>query len=426
MELHPSLNTKGSTNNILNTTNQLTNTIFNANFPDDKDQPNYSQHSFIQNNLNGNNYNNEFIEKLFNENYNYKHEISNLKNKLVQFKLENEKLKSKLKKYIQQSDFLEKKLESYKISNGSNLYLFSNNNNNPMNVSSSSYRPQGDFERLYYEKCEEFENFEQNFDKISEKFSNVLEKIQQYQCNLIEDNKRLKEFLIFILQCCSHKQYEHVSYVISYAKEHQTFIGKFLSDNQSSESFKLMEKNYFEKTSGSALQLDSINNSNNNNKNSNKTTTYIQEYLNTEEEFNRSSNTQTKCSGNNLPFIKNSIDNVKNTNSLGINYDDLKFSKTISSKIGVSNLQSNNTDKINNETHKTLSNVSNKSFANNNNISINNEVNKSLVSINSRNKSPGPNQGKAFSYLNQNMQKERNKEFSYTEIVNLTNFNFLV
>jgi len=355
----------------------------------EKEQPNYSQHSIIQSNLNGNNYNNEFIEKLFGENYNFKLEISNLKNKLIQYKLENDKLKSKLKKYVQQSEFLEKKLETYKISNGSsNMYLFSNN----MNFSNSSLKQQGDFERLYYEKCEEFENFEQNFDKISEKFSSVLEKIQSYQYNLIEDNKRLKEFLIFILQCFNHKQYEHISCIISYAKEHQTFIDKQIFETPGGDSFKLIEKNYFEKSGSTTINQDSNKNISNSNV---KKETIQQEYLTSEESFNEGSNKNM----NNI--IKGSLDNVKSALSLDIKYDDLKFSKTVSSKIGVTNKNSSN-------------NVNSAS------IDVNSGNNNANSLSNSRNKSPGPSQSNSNAKLQpQQNQRDRSKDFSYSDLVNI-------
>ncbi len=352
----------------------------------EKDQPNYSQHSIIQCNLNGNNYTNEFIEKLFSENYNYKLETSNLKNKLVQFKLENDKLKSKLKKYVQQSDFLEKKLENYRISNGnSNMYLFSNN----MNFSNSSMKQQSDFERLYYEKCEEFENFEHNFDKISEKFSNVLEKIQSYQLNLIEDNKRLKEFLIFILQCFNHKQYENISCIISYSKEHQTFIDKQIFETPGENSFKMIEKNYFDKSSVSSLIQDSNKNIFNSNM---KKDSKQQEYLTSEESFNDGSN-------KNITNIKGSMDNVKTALSLDLKYDDLKFSKSISSKIGITNKNSN---------------------TNINNIGIDQNSANALSNMNSnRVKSSGTSQSISNSkLLNQQINlRDKSKDSTYSDMV---------
>jgi len=360
----------------------MPNINFNQIVNDEKEQSNYSQHSIIQNNINGNNFNNEFIEKIYNENNNYKYEISNLKNKIVQLKSDNEKLKSKLKKYVQQSEFLEKKLETYKISNGSsNLYLFSNN----MNCSNSSLKQNNDFERLYYEKCEEFENFEQNFDKISEKFSRVLEKIQSYQFNLIEDNKRLKEFLIFILQCFNHKQYEHISSIISYTKEHQTFIDKQIFETPGENSFKLIEKNYFEKTninqdSNKILSVSEIK----------KESIIQQEYLTSNESFTESQKQKTSS-------IKGSLDNVKTTLSLDLKYDDLKFSKTVSSKIGIIN---KNSEGVNNNFNRNESEINNLG-----NVILNN-INKSPVisQVTSYSKAPGN-------------QRDRNKDISYSDLV---------
>ena len=211
--------------------------------------------------------------------------------------MENEIIKGKLKKYLQHSEFLEKKLENIKISNGSNSYLFSNN----INCSTSSLKPHIDFERMYMEKCEEFENFENNFKNISEKFSNVLEKIKQNQFNLIEDNKRLKEFLFFILQCFYHKLFEHISYIINYAKDNPTFIDKQIFQTPVGDSFKLIERNY----NGNVSKIDE--------------NSQINQYLKSEESQNEINN------------IKNNQEKVI---SLDIKYEDLKFSKTTRTKLG--------------------------------------------------------------------------------------------
>ena len=280
-----------------NSTEKKNNLNFTKPTANDKDQPNYSQHSFLFNNLNGSPYNNEYLEKIFNENYNYKHEISNMKNKLFHIKLENDTLKEKIKKYVQQSDFLGKKLENCKIPNGSNLSLISNN----VNSSTNSLRPLTDFERLYCEKCEEFENFEENFNKISDKFSKVLEKIQLYQIDLIEDNKRLKEFLIFILQCFYHKRFEHINCIINYTKENQTFIDKQIFLNPGDDSYKLIEKNFFEK--------------NNNEKGK------MIEYL-ISEEIDKTTNSKNDLLRNNSNTIKT------HTLISDINYQDLKITKS--------------------------------------------------------------------------------------------------
>jgi len=350
--------------------------------------PKFTQHSHLQAALNGNNlntnYNNEFIENLFSENYNFKHETQNLKSKILQLKSDNEKLKSKLKKYISQSEFLEKKLETYRISNGgSTNYLFSNNNN-IINSSINSLLPrQAEYERLYYEKCEEFENFEQNFNKISEKFSDVLEKIQAYQCDLLEDNKRLKEFLIFILQCCNHKQYEQISCIISYAKENQTFLDKQIFEVPVGEGFKGLEKSYLApKSPNSKADLNPNNNNNNslNNNNTNKKQIFQQEYFSSEDSF--------AAEPHNKLSSKASLENVKSAISLGVNYDDLKFSKTVSEKIGVMNKNSNS--------------------------SVVASVGKSSSGFNNINK-----QQQVF-------KDNKSKEFSYTEMVSNFYFNFLI
>ena len=377
----------------------LTNRNFFPFSNDEKEQPNYSMHSVINNNLNGNNYNNEFIEKMFNENYNFKHEISSLKNKLVQFKIENEKLKSKLKKYIQQSEFLEKKLENYKISNGSNLYLFSNN----VNGSNSSLRQPSDFERLYHEKCEELENFELNFNKISEKFSDVLGKIQHYQFNLIEDNKRLKEFLIFILQCFNHKQYEHITCIVNYAREHQTFIDKQIFETPGADSFKAIEKNYFGKSSNienimNPLKnnFNNINVSNNNNninldvnpkKNDN---VKLSEYLSSDENDKENKS------------FKKVDQNSKGNSNIDLNYENLKFSKTVTDKIGLNSKGQSVNNNNNSNTNQTNDLI-------NMNISSNS---------NAKNKTPNPSNSSSKIII----QSEKTKDFSYSNLVNLNLF----
>lgn len=383
---------------------------------DEKDlnniNPDFTQHSHLQSALNGNNnnYNNEFIEKLFNENYNFKHETQNLKNKISQLKSDNEKLKSKLKKYIQQTEFLEKKLETYRVSNGgSTNYLFSNNNNN-VNSSTNSLLPkQAEFERLYYEKCEEFENFEQNFNKISDKFSDVLEKIQVYQCDLLEDNKRLKEFLIFILQCCNHKQYEHISCIISYAKENQTFLDKQVLEAPVGESFKgLVDKSYLVSAMGAKSPISKADLNVNN-----KKEIIQQEYYSSGDD-----EPQSKLNP------KASMENVKSALSLGVKYDDLKFSKTVSEKIGVSN--------------------KNSSSGLGGSATAVNTAGKSSRGFDTRNKSPAPSQTNSNNASNsvnvgaygvsgmcnvnnnnnnnnnlnkQSLRENKSKEFSYTELV---------
>lgn len=360
----------------------------------------------MQSTLNGNNANpsNEFMEKLFSENYNYKHESQNLKTKISQLKTDNEKLKAKLKKYIQQSEFLEKKLETYKISNGgSTNYLFSNNNNN-VNSSTNSLLPkQAEFERLYYEKCEEFENFEQNFNKISDKFSDVLEKIQAYQCDLLEDNKRLKEFLIFILQCCNHKQYEHISCIISYAKENQTFLDKQIFEAPAGEGFKGFEKSYLGGAKSPNSKADFNLNTNNNNK---KEVIQQQQkdYFSSEEDLTLNN--------------KGSLENVKSAISLGVKYDDLKFSKTVSEKIGVAN--KNSSSGVTAAAAKSGSgfNTRNKSPAPSQNNS-NNASNSVVIgaygnSSNNVNNLYGNTNSKQQQVL---LKDNKSKEFSYTELV---------
>jgi hypothetical protein len=366
--------------------------------------------SNINNKLNGNNFNDGFIEKMFNENYNYKIEISNLYNKLDQYKADNEKLKNKLKKCILQSDFLEKKLESYKISNGSNSYLFSNNNN--MNCSNSFMKQQNDFERLYYEKCEELENFEQNFNKISEKFSDVLSKIQHYQFNLIEDNKRLKEFLIFILQCFNHKQYEHINCIVNYAKENKTFLDKQIFEMPVADSFKDIEKNYFEKSSlpendiysnkdkdkdKDKDKIDQISKNkneeyinNNNNKDNNKK---FSGYFSTEENEDQNQH-------------QNSQQKNKSNKTVKFDYQNLKFSKTVNEKL-----------KLNNKAQSIdINNNMNLNMKMNSNINSNNkdliELNVSNNSINIRNKSPI-----VTSSTRINIENEKSKDFSYSSMV---------
>jgi len=234
-----------------------------------------------------------------------------------------------------------------------------------------------DFERLYYEKCEELENFEQNFNKISEKFSDVLSKIQQYQLNLIEDSKRLKEFLIFILQCFNHKQYEHITCIVNYAKENQTFLDKQIFETPAADSFKAIEKKYFEKSSLPENILNPINDkieqiSNNNNKNIKKNDQKISGYFSTEE---NDDNNKEKNSNKNTKF----------------DYQNLKFSKTVTEKIGL-----NNKGQSINNIHINKNDLIELDISNNSN--------------NLRNKSPN-----LSSSVKLNFQNEKSKDFSYTD-----------
>jgi len=393
-----------STNNIVNAINPLALSSL-----DEKDlnnlNPNFTQHSNAQSSLNGNNnnYSNEFIEKLFSENYNYKHETQNLKNKILQLKSDNEKLKSKLKKYIQQTEFMEKKLETYKVSNGgSTNYLFSNNNNNNANCSTSSLLPkQGEFERLYYEKCEEFENFEQNFNTISDKFSNVLEKIQAYQCDLLEDNKRLKEFLIFIMQCCNHKQYEHISCIISYAKENQTFLDKQIFETPVGESFKGFEKSFLGGGAKSPNSRADLNSTNNNNHHNNKKEISQKEYFSSEDDM--VAEPHSKLSN------KRSLENVKSVLSLGVKYDELKFSKAISEKIGVGNK--------NNSCGDAAASKSGSGFNTRNKSATGSQVNSNNASNSVVLGAYGVNSNNNDNKQQGSLKDHKSKEFSYSELV---------
>jgi hypothetical protein len=267
-----------------------------------------------------------------------------LKSKTNQTKLENKILKNKLKKYFLQTEFLEKKLENHQKQNGSDLLLISNNkknyNNNIVNNKCNESNifnktsKNEDFEQLYYEKCEEFENFGQNFDKISVKFYNVLEKIQASQCNLIEDNLKLKEFLIFILQCFNTKQFEQISCMISYAKEHQTFIAKQIFDTPVGEnSLYSIEKKIFceksEKKDNAKFIPDIAKKAF---LNYSKKENIQQEYFMSENSFEEKSQMSNS--------IKDSSKNLKSVSDYNIKYDNLKFSKSVSSKIGVRNKNS--------------------------------------------------------------------------------------
>jgi hypothetical protein len=382
---------------------------------------NINNNQIINNKLNGNNYN-DFIEKMFNENYNYKIEISNLNHKLDQYKADNEKLKNKLKKCILQTDFLEKKLESYKISNGSNSYLFSNTNN--MNCSSSFMKQQNDFERLYYEKCEELENFEQNFNKISEKFSDVLSKIQLYQLNLIEDNKRLKEFLIFLLQCFNHKQYEHIICIVNYARENKTFLDKQIFEMPGSDTFKDIEKNYFEKNSFPENIMyslkdknEQINNVNVNVKNNNSN---INLNNKNEEFINKDNNINNKKFSGYFSTEENEENNLlhnqqqknKSNKTNKFDYQNLKFSKTVNEKHKLNNkaqsIDMNNNMNMNINMNKNMN--SNLNLNSNNKDLI--ELNVSNNSFNLRNKSPI-----VTSSTRLNIENEKAKDFSYSSMV---------
>jgi hypothetical protein len=72
----------------------------------------------------------------------------------------------------------------------------------------------------------QFDIFESKFEEISESFFFILEKIKHSHTGLIEDNKKLKELIIFILQCFNIKEFEALEYIINYVKQNETFCGK--------------------------------------------------------------------------------------------------------------------------------------------------------------------------------------------------------
>jgi len=117
-----------------------------------------------------------------------------------------------------------------------------------------------------------------------------------------------------------------------------------------------------------------------------------QEYLTSEESFNDGSN-------KNITNIKGSMDNVKTALSLDLKYDDLKFSKSISSKIGITNKNSN---------------------TNINNIGIDQNSANALSNMNSnRVKSSGTSQSISNSkLLNQQINlRDKSKDSTYSDMV---------
>jgi hypothetical protein len=81
-------------------------------------------------------------------------------------------------------------------------------------------------EEKYKGKCEEISKIESKFDEISERFSFILESIKSHQKELFEDNKKLKDILIYALICYNEKKYDFLNYMINLIKANDTFIDK--------------------------------------------------------------------------------------------------------------------------------------------------------------------------------------------------------
>jgi hypothetical protein len=173
--------------------------------------------------------------------FKYESENENLKSQLEGVKREKDSLKSKLKKYYNMNKELEQKIT-----------ILGSKNCNSDTLSTLSQT--NDYEVLFKEKCLEIDKIESKFEEISEKFFIILEKLKLSQTDFIEDIKRLKELIIFILQSFNENQHDALNFIINYIKENDTFIGKV---DFSDTSLK-MEKYLFNSNNGKTYDSNKI------------------------------------------------------------------------------------------------------------------------------------------------------------------------
>lgn len=86
----------------------------------------------------------------------------------------------------------------------------------------------------YKAKCMEINLIEEKFEEISEKFNIILNGIKDHQKDIIEDNKNLKELLVYTLVSFYEKKYDYIKYIIDFIKNNDTFIDKSIFFNNQS------------------------------------------------------------------------------------------------------------------------------------------------------------------------------------------------
>lgn len=150
---------------------------------------------------------NEIIRSLNKEIKAYKLESEKVNKVLEDVKKENVICKEKLKKYVKQNENLQNVISKYEAS-------FMEKN---VEVLKEGEKMAGVYD---------LEKIELQFEHISEKFLTVLDNIKVHQNTLIEDNNRLKELIVFILQCFHENQHSELKYIIKYTTENDTFIDK--------------------------------------------------------------------------------------------------------------------------------------------------------------------------------------------------------
>lgn len=66
---------------------------------------------------------------------------------------------------------------------------------------------------MFIRKCEEIERIEDKFEEISQKFSLIMENINQSKASYLQDTTRLRELLVCILRCYKENNFEVLEYL---------------------------------------------------------------------------------------------------------------------------------------------------------------------------------------------------------------------
>jgi len=123
-------------------------------------------------------------------------------------------------KFIKQIDTLSKKIKHY-----GELESFFNDKIVHLK------NKQSNLKEKYKEKCREINLIEEKFEGISEKFNIILDGIKDHHKDIIDDNKNLKEILIYTLVCYNEKKFDFINFMIEFIKKNETFIDRSIFSN---------------------------------------------------------------------------------------------------------------------------------------------------------------------------------------------------
>jgi hypothetical protein len=148
------------------------------------------------------------------------------------------KIRSQNEKFIKQIDTLSNKIKHYR-----ELESFFNDKIVGMK------NKQSNLKEKYKEKCRQINLIEEKFEGISEKFNIILDGIKDHHKDIIDDNKNLKEILIYTLVCYNEKKFDFINFMIEFMKNNDTFIDRSIFSNghlrkSSFEQKKLVENLY--------------------------------------------------------------------------------------------------------------------------------------------------------------------------------------